>query len=540
MNDNLSDAGFLLFSSWQGVDCSVKFSGIAFLSDAIVIGQNGIEAYQRCHGVDPDRFCDGRFSLVAKVDNFVLAKCDATGQDILYFYDSPRGWGVSNSLLALAEHVTANGEKLTLNRDVARALTVNDQLLSHETLFNEISVLPADKMLRVDLGCVPHRVDTVKIHDLSSAERISKDRYDDLLRTFCIDSMSRTRALLNAFGANIRIDLTGGHDSRSVLALIMGSGVSVKDLNFCSNINANEDYEIATLIANKFDFEIVNNKPRRALSNGSRSYTLWKYGNFGVYKPVYIPLSSVPLPVLHFHGAGGGNFRLTSKLSAGEVTRRAQRRIQDSEIRDSFVRQMTSAFNSLDVDIESPDSMMIHYRFFRSRFHFGRGAVRNLSGLMYTPLSCLNLVHASRYFDLSELARSKIYLDIMLFACPDLLNIKFDDERKAFTSDEMLSSSFFGKHINIESSLRTLSVFGLDELMAESTVSHDDDERSMFWDLLMKEANEVWEYARDENIFKETHFEEAMESMNGFSNKIKASRGLSHLLFVGKAIALSA
>lgn len=459
------DSGFILASSLSPLPHRNRFSGVAYTDQAVIIGEQGYEQFSAAtpHGMLD--LHDGRFCIIRYEGNTVEARTDALGQEILYYYCQDGVWGISNSFLGLARFLVEQGVRLTLDHGTLKVPLIThsttQQLLSNDTGIREIRVLPADRFIRLQLA-MDHsfvRWELLPCGDLSNKGPVSRDDYVDTLTRFVVRSASRASALVRHFGDRARFDITGGQDSRLVLALLAASGTDLSGLNFLSNRRYEMDYAAAAGLGKTLGFQVRNKPVKLARTTPARSYELWKLGNLGVYYPVYIATGQSPQHAVHFHGACGECYRDYYGATAQTFIKNIQRQISDPSLAAAYAEKLSHAFVELDVDMAAPDSMMIHYRHFRSRFHFGRSAFRNLNSILITPLASSDLIHATRHLSVEARTDSQLALDLLLLACPTLATQPFDKSEKAFKPEAFLRSPFRNGAPDIRSMLSDLKVF---------------------------------------------------------------------------------
>ena len=219
--------------------------------------------YDTCTIIENDQYVNGgRLSpngawvLVEKRDNRIEITQDYMGSFGLYLYKSDRYFAVSNSFELLIESIPCS-LPLTLNNDYIDYYLVSS-LSAHsceETPFNEIVMLDRNSKVIISKGtCEIEHVDyhegSVEINSKKALEVLDKwyEKWGALIRN------------INEAHCNIRTDLSGGFDSRLVLALFLGSGIDINAIRVNSikddEHTHKEDYEIATDISNAYGFKL--------------------------------------------------------------------------------------------------------------------------------------------------------------------------------------------------------------------------------------------------------------------------------------------
>lgn len=193
-------------------------------------------------------------------DGSVEFHSDYFGASAWFVY---RGEGlriVASTYLLAVEVARACGEELSLNLQTVDADFTSltqpfQQPLLDDLELNNFSCLPPDSNLVV-LAEGEDRVGKSQMgHDLTYPDRFTLARYEELLRSAEAELVDNCRALLeDPQIESIRCDITGGLDSRLVLAGFLANSDVIGDkvtlhTEAVANAPSAEDEEIATLIA---------------------------------------------------------------------------------------------------------------------------------------------------------------------------------------------------------------------------------------------------------------------------------------------------
>ncbi|SOE51812.1 adenine nucleotide alpha hydrolase family protein [Orrella dioscoreae] len=544
-NDNREDtAGFFVASSWNAAQRRNRFSGMAFTDEAIIIGAAGYEAYSAQVDHSLRDIEEGRYSAIQYRGDVMLARTDALGQDALYYYHRGGDWAVSNSFLLLARHLRAHHVTLSPDYDTLRlpfiTHSVARQLVSNHTAFKEIHVLPADRCLQVDLRAHPAQVSLLPCGDLSNAGRVSREDYAETLADYAANAASRARALLMHFPHESRCDITGGLDSRVVLALLATTGLDLSTLHFQSNPRHAADYAVATHLGEHLGFKIGNQRPALERTTPDNAYALWKYGNLGIYYPLYAAIGRAPQRALQFHGACGECYRDYYEGSARSLARDMARRFPAKGAGQLFGERLAQALDTLGLGMDAPDALMAHYRHFRSRFHFGRSTFRNLNALLVTPLASPALIRAARHLSPRQRARSQLALDILLATRPALAGLPFDAPGKSFAAETFSDSPFRRGPPDLGARLRDLRVYGEPGHHAPAAPGRPAGEQGTFKDQLLFDLLEKSEAAYATGLFEPLHATRAARAVVNGQIPTQDAMAAVHMLTVGEIVSLAA
>lgn len=440
-------SGFFFISSFNG-GRKYNFSGYMCLNESIVIGERGLNKYlEDFEDLNLYEEIEGRFSIVHESDDKVIARTDAFGQDAIYYYFNNGVWALSNSFLLLCRNLYEEGIDVSLDYDQAQSLKVKhgftQQLISNDTLIHQVKLLPMDKIMVIDKK--ERRLKFDKLPGYTFEEYSYCEKIEHYVgRAACIN-----RSLLKYFKGRVTVDITGGVDSRLVLATILASGVDLSDVNFLCAKDAGDDYRVASLLAEKYGFEIKNKSFVYGQGSQEVLFDFWKLGNLGVYNPVYFPSSTRPQRLIHFHGASGECFRDFYGTDAFSYLSKVAKGQNDQDGVLALNRKFGKFLSCTDGPVESSEVMFSHYLHFRSRFHFGRSTFRNLGEYFVSPLSSLALLSAFRMLSLKEKENRSLLLDVFLMCGHDILDIPFDEESKCFSFEDIQSSRCYsyGKRV---------------------------------------------------------------------------------------------
>lgn len=544
MSTKTANDTYLVASSFSMNPEQMGFRGIAFTRDTIIIGNDGFTEYTSRNPHTPWNLEEGRFSLIYRHNNTIWARCDNTGQDTLFYYRLGDVWAISNSFYLLAKHLHDNGVRLTKHSPSIRSFFIDhplgQQLVSNNTMIKEIKVLPIDRMVKIQLPAEDQEFAfrLIKHQDIGLRKQVNEDSYYDRLVEYSTKWAGRLASLMTVYKGYEQIDLSGGVDSRLNLSLLLASGYPLADVNFISSKDQKEDLVVAQNLASLFGFSLTNTTaPSRAASQEAR-YNAWKYGNLGVYSPVYNNVRHQAARYLHVHGAGGGCFRNAYRKSGAAISKAIAEKHPRNHIGSSFLRVMTLGFKQIREDMDHPDGMMLHYRHFRSRFHFGRNAFRSQSSTLVTPLASTDLMFASSHLSSEELEGNKIALDIFLLTCPELATVPFDSIRKSFPRDWIERSRFFKRAPSIADRIIQSDV--LHGAAAEpDTEPFKRANGCSFIDLMKEDFERCREIVLDHGLIAESFMDAALDRLDSAEALRRKAQPAAKVITAGTVLALT-
>ena len=207
------------------------------------------------------------------------------GNSFLFF--NGENWAISSSFIGLASHVSDKGVSLTANAEVVSIWgvrsAVTQGLISNETFIKEIRVLPADSIPRISKTESGYFLQEEQDPIYVGFGEKTPEEYQASLISFASKMASRSYALLSSYGERVKVDITGGQDSRLVLGVLAASGYPLDRLNFHSNRRYVEDYKAAEGLADALGFKIQNKYINTDRTSAERAYQLWKLGCVGVF-----------------------------------------------------------------------------------------------------------------------------------------------------------------------------------------------------------------------------------------------------------------
>ncbi|GFZ98571.1 hypothetical protein [Nesterenkonia alkaliphila] len=218
--------------------------GYALIGANLVIGESGRERFGEVRSGQ-----DGAYvSVSPEPGGRVSIGTDDTGYAKLFLYHSGDNWALGASLMELAEYVSDRSWELTVDRSQLQNFLlrgmIGNQLTSHHTVFSEIRLLAPTTDVVVSDGLKPsieirRRVDE-RPSDYANVLQDGLDEVTGLLRTLIQSDIP------------VVSDITGGRDSRVVLALLQtanSTGQSLgRHVRFRSNRRNSADWPVKSRV----------------------------------------------------------------------------------------------------------------------------------------------------------------------------------------------------------------------------------------------------------------------------------------------------
>ena len=253
----------------------------------------------------------GSYVMVRINGNEIIINQDYHGSFGLYLYKEKNTdyFAISNSFLFLEEYLV--GKKyISFNKDFADNFILSWLCTPsiYETMIKEIERLASNsfviiniKKKRITIKYIDYMESSIPLESKKGLKLIDKwaDKW-----TYIIRSIKKVTD-------NFSFDLSGGFDSRAVLAIFLSSGIDTKDMPFISyKTNSSghiEDYRISTNISSKFGFKINKFKFDLNSTRWSPKETLFcsLYTKLGLHKEFYWNNGFMNKPRISFTGGGG-------------------------------------------------------------------------------------------------------------------------------------------------------------------------------------------------------------------------------------------
>lgn len=264
--------------------------------------------YYKKNGFSEDPEPQGVYIMIKRVGEEIRISQDFCGSFGLYMYENKTSgyFAFSNSFLLLEEHLIGK-ENFTLNKDFSNNFVISDLCASsiYETMVNEIILIPPNAFVMVNIKnksfkiyYIDYKENTVPLDSEEGLKIIDKwvDKWSYIIRS------------LKKQTNNILSDITGGFDTRSVLTLLINSGIDIKKIlmNSLNDIRHVEDFKIASNISMKYGFKLNNNLLNEKGTNLSTIDSIFVsiYSKLGFHKEFYLKKKFFAKPIFFFKGGG--------------------------------------------------------------------------------------------------------------------------------------------------------------------------------------------------------------------------------------------
>ncbi|WP_396621504.1 hypothetical protein [Marinobacter sp. W-8] len=436
--------------------------GYAVLADSLVFGSKGLLDFKTKNpGFSSRQLKDGRFSAIVREGDEIVVKVDSTGQEILYLFQKNDDWIVSNSFLTLAKVASRNFSLSLYEASVFGFLLkdgvhIGEQLISNRTMIDEIRVVPLNYEIRVNVSTKKIRV--VESCSLKDIMFSSLSYEESLLET--IETGAGLLAALSSIGAPLNLFISGGYDSRLILAMLfVGLGYQIpENVHFTSNESKVDDFKSAKNLSTKLGFSINKFLPPRIDSTISSSDSFRQYlaSCGGTYLPFYPVNSNRQSRNIYFrltgdqptgwsHFSGNGPFNGNAAKIVDDINKSLAHR----GVGDLVSNEFLSTFDEMDLDPNDPYAMLLHYSAIRSRHHCGRNSYKSLGNVvLFTPLMQRKFIELELKNVLRGGVPKQLFCDAFLALADWAIKEPFETSDRSF-GDELVSSSPFKSGVSI-------------------------------------------------------------------------------------------
>lgn len=324
----------------------------------------------------------GTYVYISEKNNEITIFQDFSGSYGLYYYFNKKEeyFALSNSFLKLVEYLK---EKfiLTFNHDYAKSFLSSDfcSIVYKQTLINEIELIPENYIIHINKK--NKKITFSKINYEENSILIDSKKGLEILDKWFLKWV---KILNNLYynTENIKIDLSGGFDSRLVLSLILSSNINLKKIQILSNKSNNpvfkEDYEIASQISKDFGFELNKNQANISkyyFQDLETSLNLSFYSKLGFSKQLYWKNFIYDSKVFHITGYGGELIRAFYKSPSIEKYIEYSENLASaysSDFKKSVRKLINYTFNQYTKEfgnLSTSELFFKHYKCTRNRYH---------------------------------------------------------------------------------------------------------------------------------------------------------------------------
>ena len=411
-----------------------NFYGYAIQNNYIIQKNNFINNQKISH--------EGAYVYVQSDDEKISISQDFIGAYGLYLYHVDDFFVISNSFIKLVEYLKEY-TKLSFNKQYADAFLFAD-LCSYafgETLVNEISLIPRNCKIIINklnkslhFEFIDYEENSVDINSQQGIEILDKwyNKWVDIFR------------FLKSKTNNITVDLSGGFDSRIVAAIWLTADIDLDKIFIKSNKGKGhtfeEDYRIASEIANEFNYKLNNDVTRNNYEYFQEVNTILNksfYLKLGFHKEMYFRYTRSIEELYSFTGSAGETIRGYPNQTVNEYLNEVINLVKrfDENLEKSTEKTVLFAIDKIKekFDLNNQDASIIPeklYKEIRSRHHYGKALVESYFSNTFTFTPLIDEELHKLKLD-SENCHDRRLLMAVIYQryCPKLLDFDFEGNR---------------------------------------------------------------------------------------------------------------
>ena len=483
------DNGFSILSIDKSANVEKSENDVTFFrgwfhdhnSKSIVLGQTGFNQWR---DKQSSNFMDSAYEGCYVFANFKNGKLTVRNDLFSYLpvvhFETKELFVCSDSLYILSQVRKALGLPCRLNQNVmhSRAWThgLACAVMSNDTQIQGVRLLSPGKhievCLRKKLFSPTYHLETknvVKSVDLKSLFSVEFDNYKDAIRDAATKMAQSTMSMLHLEDVMIKFGLSGGLDSRVILAAVLQKPELFQKIAVKTNTHPSRkgDFDIVEKLANEFDFEFNDNekirlhKRKHSLKTNKieNRFSLWILSSMGLFDMMYLRDSYWPKPyIIDMGGHGAESIKGTfspmkfedyikpKKVSSkAKFSRNGLRHIRDCKeantVHDAIRGELTRALGSNGIDLDEYASIQWHYLSYKSPIANGRFLDCSSIGIrpfIQHSLFALSISEINPFIHAKRGDPTMLH-DMLIILNPELAAIDFENNKSNISEDYIQS-----------------------------------------------------------------------------------------------------
>ena len=434
----LHDTGHGLFFRGQALDHETS---------SMVLGAKGFFDFQKKFPdyLKPSEIADfeGSFVLARWDESTFSIQTDLYSVYRLLFFSNDELIIASDSLVVVTECMKKLGIKRKLNRDVALIKAWNASGLPNCPFTPELivkGIFTSQVGSSIHGNWTEHGLKAELIQrnvlDLFSPK---KQEYIEILSN-CVKRMySSIKFATEAFSPVIEFGLSGGIDSRVLLALCLQSQSIMDKLIINTNTSSTRinDYNVVSALSEKYSFEFNNRElrneklsqyaPNRRLIKNRLGF--WKLASLGTYDPFYMTPHFYTHPcVISMGGVGAEPVKQTMDTSRIDNLARSQHPLVREKVRE----KLAETVSEMGISPESGHAMKFFHMSYKASYHLGFKIAQSSMLLRpYVQKSIFSIgISENNPFRGKPNQGPTALHDMMILLDPELASLPYDTEKK--------------------------------------------------------------------------------------------------------------
>lgn len=407
------------------------FQGMAIdhQTKSIILGVDGFSSWKEVHENRDYGILEGGFLSIEWSSQMIQIQHDCFGLYPVFYFGNDEICIVSDSLFIISRAMRMLELDVSLNKSsiLTRAWThgLACSLMSKETLVNGVMYLPPCSHLTISTENKIIQIREIN-NDVKEIFHQPNEPYLHALMTAKCEILSVVNSLVKCTDLGYKLGLSGGLDSRIILALILETEKTTENTHINSNthITRADDYKIVKSLSAQFEFEFNNDLPRTStqavrVPNPFGNYVLF---NLGTFDMIYMYRSYWEKPRLIEIGGHGaeiakGTFSRTNLVRKIPIWKPMKRIKLYNHLKKSLRP------NNVKMNMENP--IQWHHLLYKSAIQNGRYLERTQVSLR--PLMNRRLASIGLY---NEKNRQHVLKDLLILLSPELASHPFDKENK--------------------------------------------------------------------------------------------------------------
>ena len=435
-NDNLIKENFFVIDSNNLDDINSHIYGF-------IISQKGIltDNYYKQLGEYEEPLPQGVYVMIRKIGKEIIINQDFYGSYGIYIFENKdkNYFAMSNSFLLLEEYLVGK-QNITFNKEYADNLIVTE-LCSYsveETLIKEIKQIPSNSFIVINLITKEFKISFIDYKENS----IPLESQEGLkIIDNWINKWGYIFRSLKKQTDNISADLSGGFDTRTMITILLNSGIEMDKLNIHSIQDTKHeldvDFQIASNISNKFGFKLNNFNFDNNVTQWGLKDTLFNtiYPKLGFHKEFYMKNIFYNKPRFSFTGSGGESLRGIPSVPIKkflEMTSFKEILGHKEEFYHSSEKIFNRSISFLKNEKTYNNDYEISYDLYSKtvgRNHFGKSALENFMTNIYILQPLMDPDIKKIKFDVSHNTSHDLIAYIYVRFAHDLINFPFQGNR---------------------------------------------------------------------------------------------------------------
>jgi len=508
------DNGFDIFSVSKSSQLERSGESVLFmqgwmrdhLTKTIILGQEGFKNWKKnCdnRSEENQQTYEGTYISAACSNDYISIKNDLFCLFPTIYFVEKNLFVCSDSLYIISELRKFLSLPCKPNKDVlySRSWThgLACSVMGNETQIKDVHLLSPGKEIFLNFRKTKDRKvllstnRTLKQKSLKDLFAWKKGNYNDSLREITTEFAQSIISFAQIEKVNLNFGLSGGLDSRLILAVILGNNDSRTKTKITSNTHPSRkrDIDIVDYLSKKFNFDYNNGEKIRnhigkhnlTLSKVEDPFSLWILSSMGIFDMMYLHDAYWKNPyVIDIGGHGAeiikGTFTdvrfsdliykysyigvLKNRLKTLSKVRKSRKKVK------KIKKEIGSSLLSSDINIEEPGSIQWHHMCYKSPIQNGRFLDRTLlASRPYMQKKLFSFaVSPINIHRFSDKTGHSLLQDMLIILNPELALAEFENSKydlpPKFVEDRLFELGGVFEHNNVE----TYRIYGsVDDLV---------------------------------------------------------------------------